>query len=56
MDWFLYDNGLRHQRVNYQKEKCSCIKHVNLRGFLFDINVSHVFSIILAKLCNLVSA
>ena len=21
MDWFLYDNGLRHERINYVEEK-----------------------------------
>ena len=25
MDWFLYDNGHRHERVNYVYQLCACL-------------------------------
>ena len=44
MDWFLYDNGLRHERVKrspYIKKK----KNENLDEFLFNENIFYVLDI-----------
>ena len=39
MDWFLYDNGLRHERVKYAEvEILEATKPVFL-GFLFGIHL-----------------
>ena len=42
MDWFLYDNGLRHERVKLRKEKPILIFHLLLTQF--SISVKHLNS------------
>ena len=38
MDWFLYDNGLRHERVNKVALHCSIIK---IWFKIFNISITH---------------
>ena len=41
MDWFLYDNDLRHKRVNINKRALSCPirrRQTNDKGIMSDIS------------------
>ena len=35
MDWFLYDIGLRHERVNYSNKASLKTKGKNLQNYVF---------------------
>ena len=37
MNWFLYDNGLRHERV----KKLHCREHVSLWQLTLTIDITH---------------
>ena len=40
MDWFLYDNGLRHERVKLQKHLCLILNFMRKGIGIECINVS----------------
>ena len=37
MDWFLYDNGLRHERVNVKKQKKIYITAGSLKKMFMEV-------------------
>ena len=44
MDWFLYDNGLRHERVN-PLSLCLFAYFLNKLEYLISVNVAFDFTI-----------
>ena len=50
MDWFLYDNGLRHERVKDFISKCDLRLAVR---FCYGLIEKRVFTILISKFCFL---
>ena len=44
MDWFLYDNGLRHERVNY----CNFFNSVNIRSEIWSRPLKMMFQSVIS--------
>ena len=52
MDWFLYDNDLCHERVNYKVLRLRCMVSHGVSGMCFSIEVKcrHVVDMTLTSI------